>query len=136
MTKANEKVYDVITTKQFESDVKYYIRKKKFTHIIDDIESVTSELEKGNLIGDVIPGLSFCDGEHTIKVRAANTDTKSSKSDGYRIIYYVIKDDKEIYLLTIYYKKDDNKIPTNKEIEGLVRMYCLSEEKQSEEYPS
>jgi mRNA-degrading endonuclease RelE of RelBE toxin-antitoxin system len=134
--KTNEKVYNVIVTKQFESDVKYYVRKKKFRHIVDDIESVTSELEKGNLLGDAIPELSFHDNEHTIKVRAANTDTKSGKSDGYRIIYYVIKDDKEIYLLTIYYKKDDNRIPTNKEIEGLVKRYCLSEEKPPEEQPT
>lgn len=48
------------------------------------------------------------------------------QSNGYRIIYYVVRDDKEIYLLTIYYKKDDSKIPTNQEIIRLVEKYCLN----------
>lgn len=46
-------------------------------------------------------------------------------TNGYRIIYYVIKEDKEVYLLTIYYKKDDNKIPSDNEIIALVEEYCI-----------
>lgn len=117
--------FEVITTKRFEQDVEYYVRKKKFKKIIDDISRVTDELEQGNLIGDPIPELSFNTNNHTVKVRAANSDTKVGKSNGYRIIYYVVMDDREIYLLTIYYKKEDNMIPTNKEIEQLVKEYCL-----------
>lgn len=116
--------YEVIPTDRFEKDVQYYLKKKKFKHILDDIDEVVAELEKGNLVGDSIPGLTFEDNE-TIKVRMSNTDTKVGKSNGYRIIYYAIKSDGEIYLLTIYYKKEDNKIPSNKEIEMLVKEYCL-----------
>lgn len=116
--------YDVITTSRFEDDVQYYLKKKKFKHILDDLENVVEELENGNLIGDSIPGLTFNDNE-TVKVRMANTDTKVGKSNGYRIIYYAVKSDYEIYLLTIYYKKEDNRIPSNKEIETLVKEYCL-----------
>lgn len=116
--------YDVIPTVQFERDVQYYLKKKKFKHILDDIEKVVEDLEEGNLIGDAIPGLTFEDNE-TVKVRMANTDTKVGKSNGYRIIYYVVKNNCEIYLLTIYYKKEDNNIPSNKEIELLVKEYCL-----------
>ena len=116
--------FKIITTEQFENDVHYYIKKKKFKNLLDDVGEVVSELEKGNLVGDVIPGLSFDDNE-TIKVRVANTDMKAGKSNGYRLIYYVVKSDCEIYLLTIYYKKEDNKIPSNKEIEALVKEYCL-----------
>lgn len=116
--------FEVIPTEQFEKDVQYYLKKKKFKNILDDISKVVDELENGNLIGDVIPGLSFDDNE-TIKVRMANTDTKVGKSNGYRMIYYAVKSDCEIYLLTLYYKKEDNRIPTNKEIETLVKEYCL-----------
>lgn len=116
--------YDVIPTKRFESDVQYYLKKKKFKHILDDVEEVVQELENGNLIGDAIPGLTFEDNA-TIKVRMANTDTKVGKANGYRIIYYAVKSDYEIYLLTIYYKKEDNMIPSNKEIEMMVKEYCL-----------
>ena len=100
------------------------MKKKKFKHILEDVDDIVKELEKGNLLGDAIPGLVFDDNE-TVKVRIANTDTRVGKSNGYRMIYYVVKNDCEIYLLTIYYKKEDNKIPSNKEIEALVKEYCL-----------
>lgn len=60
-----------------------------------------------------------------IKVRIANTDTRMGKSNGYRMIYYAIKDDLSAYLLSIYYKKDDKRVLTNEEIKELVKKYCL-----------
>lgn len=117
--------YDITLTIKFEEDIKYYLKKKKFRHIIEDVETVTEELKKGNLIGDAISDLGLDIENHTYKVRAVNTDTKSGKSNGYRIIYYVVKDDKEIFLVTIYSKKDDNRVPSNKEIEELIRQYCM-----------
>ncbi len=118
-------MYTVIPTEQFEKDVKFYLKKKKFKHIASDIKSVTDELERGNLIGDEIPNLKVSLIGHTFKVRTANSDTGAGKSNGYRIIYYAVKDDKEIYLLTIYYKKDDNNIPSNNEIANLIKEYCI-----------
>ena len=116
--------FEIIPTERFEDDIRYYLKKKKFKTIMDDVTEVVDELEKGNLIGDAIPGLVFDDSE-TIKVRIANSDTKVGKSNGYRMIYYLVKNYYEIYLLTIYYKKEDNRIPSNKEIEELVKKYCL-----------
>lgn len=116
--------YTVIPTPKFEQDIDYYERKKKFKHIVDDISEVVKELEKGVLLGDVIPGIRVPNNSHTYKVRSANTDTKVGKSNGYRIIYYVIKDDKEIYLVTVYYKKEDNAIPTNEQIAEWINEYC------------
>ena len=118
-------MYTVIPTERFEKDVKYYIKKKGFTHIGEDIKVITDELEKGNLVGTEIPGLKIPTDGHTFKVRSANTDTKVGQSNGYRIIYYAVRDDEEVYLLTIYYKKDDNRIPTNQEIIELVEAYCM-----------
>ena len=96
--------FEIIPTERFEDDIRYYLKKKKFKTIMDDVTEVVDELEKGNLIGDAIPVLVFDDSE-TIKVRIADSDTKVGKSNGYRMIYYVVKNDYEIYLLTIYYKK-------------------------------
>lgn len=118
-------MYTVIPTKQFENDVKYYIRRKKYLHIGRDIKAITDELESGNLVGTEIPNLKLEANGHTYKVRSINTDTKAGQADGYRIIYYVVCDDLEIYLLTIYSKKDDNRIPTNQEIIDLVNTYCI-----------
>lgn len=60
-----------------------------------------------------------------VKVRIANTDTRMGKSNGYRMIYYAIKEDETAYLLSIYYKKDDKRVLSNEEIIELVKEYCL-----------
>lgn len=61
---------------------------------------------------------------NVVKVRIANSDSKSGKSNGYRLIYYAEKSDGTIYLLTLYYKKDKENI-TNKEIQELILKYCM-----------
>ena len=116
--------YVVIPTSKFEDDIRYYVKKCKFKNIEDDISAIVDELEKGNLVGDIISDLHLDTGESSYKVRMANTDTKVGKSNGYRIIYYAIKNEREIYLLTIYYKKEDIKILTKKEIKDLIEKYC------------
>jgi len=75
--------YSIIPTPRFEKDIDYYMRKKKFTKIDDDIDVVVSELEKGNLLGDIIPNLKINSDEHTYKVRVTNSNTGVGKSNGY-----------------------------------------------------
>lgn len=118
-------MYRIEATKQFQKDIKFYENKKHFTNIEEDVEPIINKIEKGEFPGDEIPGIRLQDNEHSFKVRAANANTHQSEKDGYRIIYYVIKDNNIVYLLTIYYKKDDNRIPTNKEIVKLIKKYCL-----------
>ncbi len=65
------------------------------------------------------------DNNKIIKVRIANTDTRMGKSNGYRMIYYAIKEDVTVYLLSIYYKKDDKRVLSDEEIIKLVKEYCL-----------
>lgn len=115
--------YEIILTPKFEEDLNFYEKKKKFKHIEDDVEIIIEELEQGNLVGEKMYDIKSPDGEDTYKVRTVNTDTKSGKSNGYRIIYYVIKDDRSIFLLTIYYKKDDKRVPTKQEIKDLIERY-------------
>ena len=117
--------FKIISTEKFKSDLKYYAGKKKYFHITKDVEGVIGELEQGNFVGDMIPNLKIEANGHAYKVRAANTDMKVGKSNGYRIIYYVVMDDKVVYLLTIYSKKDDDKVLSNKEIVELIAKYCL-----------
>ncbi len=116
--------FQVIVTPKFEEDLVYYRNKRNFRHIKDDIDSVVSKIESGDLVGDAINDLHLPDGENTYKVRAANTDTHQGKSNGYRIIYYAIKNDYTAFLLTIYYKKDDNSIPSKSEISEIITKYC------------
>lgn len=111
--------YDVQTTDEFEYMVEYYLRKKKYSNIINDISKVVEHLENGTLLGDKIPLLKLSRNEHTYKVRIANTSANVGKSNGFRLIYYVIKD--KIYFLTIYSKKDNENISRN-EILQLIRI--------------
>ena len=41
----------IIPTRNFNDNVEYYLRKKKYKKIYSDIKTVTNELEKGNFVG-------------------------------------------------------------------------------------
>jgi mRNA-degrading endonuclease RelE of RelBE toxin-antitoxin system len=117
-------IYDIIPTPKFEEDLKFYKKKKKFNHIEEDVNEVVEELEKGNLIGTPIGDIQLPEDEDAYKVRAANTDTNVGKSNGYRIIYYAIKNEATIFLLTVYYKKDDNRVLSKDDLKNLIEKYC------------
>lgn len=110
----------IIPTKYFKADVKFYIRKKKFLKINDDVKTVTTELSKGNLIGDRLEGLNLPENTAAYKVRIANSSTNVGKSHGFRLLYYVAIEEK-IYLMSIYSKKDDSRILNDKQIELMIR---------------
>lgn len=115
--------YNIMVTERFKKDLKYYVKKKNYYKLKDDMNDMVKELEEGNLIGDEISGLKLKQGEKSFKVRVANNTTKVGKSNGFRIIYYVIKNDCEIYLLTIYEKADKVNI-SQSEIRNLINEYC------------
>ena len=120
----------IIPTKKFNDDVEFYIRKKKFLKIRADIKTVTDELERGNLVGDRLEGLDLPENISVYKVRIANRSANVGKSHGFRLLYYVAIAD-EIYLVSIYSKKDDIRVPSDKQVEFLIR--AVLEEKKSEE---
>ena len=39
-------MYTVIPTARFEKDIKYYIKKKRYFHIGEDIRQITNELQR------------------------------------------------------------------------------------------
>ena len=91
-------------SKKFFADITFYIRKKKF------LEQV---------FGDKLSGFNLPEGTALYKVRIANTSANVGKSNGFRLIYYLATGD-EIYLMTIYSKKDDERIPNDAQIMMLV----------------
>ncbi|MBZ9693201.1 type II toxin-antitoxin system RelE family toxin [Clostridium sp. M14] len=115
--------YEVIPTDKFNDDIKFYIKKKKFTKIIKDINPLLKEIQVGIFSGDEITNLRLKD--KTYKVRSANSNTNEGKSNGYRLIYYVEDENNIVFLITIYHKKDDNRIPTKEEIIELIKIYCI-----------
>ena len=110
---------EIIWSSRFKSDVKYYFKKKRYTKILDDIEKFIDELETGNLIGDRLENINVSNNSAVYKARISNTSTKSGKSGGFRVIYY-LKMAARIYLVTIYSKKDDNRIPSDAHIAELI----------------
>jgi len=117
-------MYKVIPTPKFEDDFKFYFKKRKYINIGTNLRNILLDLESGNLVGKAIADIKLPKDEDTYKVRAVNTDTNVGKSNGYRLIYYAIKNDKTIFLLTIYYKKDDNRIPTKEKLIEIIETYC------------
>ena len=111
---------NVVPTKKFTDDVKFYIRKKNYKNIKYDIKEVTDELTEGNLVGDRLEGLDIPEGTAAYKVRIANSSANVGKSGSFRLLYYVAIGD-DIYLLSIYSKKDDIRILNDKQIEILIK---------------
>lgn len=116
-------IYNVIATNSFKKDAKQY--RKKYRNIADDLENVIEKLRNGDLVGDVIPNIEMADDDNNIlKVRVANSDIPCGERGGYRLIYYAIKSDGTIYLLSVYCKRDMKNI-SNKEIQKIIVNECL-----------
>jgi len=110
---------EIILTRQFKDDIKFYKRRKKYLKIDADVRPVIDELQAGNIVGDKLEGLSLPANTAAYKVRLPNSSINVGKSGGFRLLYYIAIGD-EIYLLTIYSKKDDNRIPTDAQIAELI----------------
>ena len=113
-------MFEINIIPNFEKDVKYYKNKKNYRQIEEDINSAVQKIAQGHLVGKKIPGLSL--KESVYKVRVKNSSANVGKSNGFRIVYYVVEEEQEVYLITIYSKKDKADIPP-KEIAFLVGRY-------------
>ena len=110
---------EIILTRQFKDDIKFYKRRKKYLKIDADISPALEELRAGHFIGDKLEGLAIPTNTAVYKVRLPNSSINVGKSGGFRLLYYVNIADK-IYLAKIYSKKDDNRIPTDAQIVALI----------------
>ena len=110
---------NIIWSDYFMANVEFYQRKKKYKKIVADIDTVAVKLQAGDLVGDKLAGFNLPEGTALYKVRIPNTSANVGKSNGFRLIYYLATAD-EIYLLTIYSKKDDERIPNDAQIAMIV----------------
>ena len=94
-------------------------KKKRYTKILNDIDTAVNEIQAGNFIGDKLEGLNIPLNTAVYKVRLPNSSINVGKSGGFRLLYYVAIADK-IYLAKIYSKKDDNRIPSDAQIAELI----------------
>ena len=80
---------------------------KKYRNIRSDTQSVITELQKGNFLGDRLSG--FGENYFIYKVRVKNSNLQKGKSAGYRLIYCV-ESPTSVLLLTIYSKSEQEDI--------------------------
>lgn len=114
-------MYDIEYTSNFKNQLKRLL--KKYPKSENEFREVFEELENGNLIGTAYDNLGLKDGEDVYKVMVANIDANRSAKNGFRIIYYVIKNDELIYMLAVYSKKEVANIKQS-EVTELIRKYC------------
>ncbi len=111
---------NIIFAQSFLSDIKHL--KKKYRHVIDDVDLLVERLRQGEIPGDQIPNVGYS----VYKVRLKSSDLAKGKSGGFRVIYYLQTSTDRI-LLTIYLKTErTDMIPS--EIANLIREVLSSED--------
>ncbi|RYG71392.1 hypothetical protein EU245_14315 [Lentibacillus lipolyticus] len=109
--------YFVDPTTRFERELRKLTR--KYPKVVDEVEGLIDELENGNLVGEDIPGLDIPNNK-VFKTRLDNPDANKGKRGGFRLIYYLVTSDNDIFLLTMYSKSNKENI-TDDEIIKIIR---------------
>ena len=113
--------YNVTLTSYFKNQIKRL--SKKYPKSMPEFENAISELENGNLIGIQYDNLSLPEDQNVYKVMVANIDTKRSAKNGFRFIYYIIKNEYQIYVLSAYSKSEMENLRQS-QIKELIKTYC------------
>ncbi|MBA1438267.1 MAG: type II toxin-antitoxin system RelE/ParE family toxin [Epsilonproteobacteria bacterium] len=92
----------------FEKDVKRLF--KKYKQLPNDLKFLKEELSQNPKAGVEL-------GSGCYKIRVANSSIPTGKSGGFRVIYYYIDQDNNLYLMSMYAKSEleniDDKIIVN-----------------------
>ncbi len=107
-------MYSVKITDSFAKETKKLA--KKYRRIKKDFLPLLEKLEDGQLVGDAVVGFE----NKIYKLRVPSSDQKKGKSGGFRVIYYVISNENEIILLTIYAKNKQSDIK-DKDIRDILK---------------
>ena len=114
-------MYHIEYTSNFKNQFKRLL--KKYPKSKDEFTAVFERLERGELIGVAYNGLGLPESEDVFKVMVANIDANRSPKNGFRMIYYAIKNDEWIYMLAVYAKKEVTNLKQSEVLE-LLRKYC------------
>ena len=103
-------IFSVIPSEKFKKEVKRLV--KKFISLKQELVDLNTMLEKAPETGTPL-------GNNSYKIRLSIKSKGKGKSGGARIITYVITENKEVYLLTIYDKSEFENID-NKTIKAII----------------
>ena len=102
--------YNIIPIEKFKREAKRLIRK---------YPSLKSELQELNSILSEDPHTGTPLGDDTYKIRLGIKSKGKGKSGGARVITYLLTENKEVYLLTIYDKSEFDTID-NKTLKSII----------------
>lgn len=108
--------FDIEETDTFAKAIKKL--QKRFKSVEDDCDSFIQSIKTVDELGIHL-------GNGVYKVRIANSNKKSGKSSGYRMISYLKLIDKKLYLMYIYDKSDLDSV-SEKEIDELIKKTIIS----------
>ena len=91
--------YSIIPTEKFKKEAKRLI--KKYPSLKNELLELNNELLSNPALGTSL-------GNNTFKIRIAIKSKGKGKSGGARVITYIVTQNLEIYLLTIYDKSELN----------------------------
>ncbi len=103
--------FEIIPTLKFIKEIKRLV--KKFPSLKKEYENLISALSKHPTMGVSL-------GESCYKIRISIASKNKGKSGGARVITFVIMEDEEIYLLTVYDKSEKASI-TQKELKEIIK---------------
>lgn len=102
--------YSVIPSEKFKKEFKRL--SKKYPSLKAELLELNAELEENPTHGTAL-------GNNTYKIRLAIKSKGKGKSGGSRVITYVISENEEVYLLTMYDKSEFDTID-DKSIEQII----------------
>ncbi len=105
----------VIILENFAKEIKRL--HKKYKNIKSDIRQLSKQLQANPKSGILL-------GNNCYKIRVSNSSIPTGKSGGFRVIYYYLYDDDNIFLITIYSKRDLENI-SDKVVLELLKKYGL-----------
>lgn len=103
-------MYNVRPARSFERDAKPLL--KKYASLRQELATLGEELAENPTLGTPL-------GQDCYKVRLAIKSKGKGKSGGARVITYLVVDNEEVILLTIYDKQVKDNI-SEKELKGLL----------------
>ena len=100
----------IVSLAQFTKDVKKL--HKKYRRIAEDLKALEQEL-----LSNPKSGIEL--GHHCYKIRLKNSSIPTGKSGGFRVVYYYVDDNNNVYLMTMYAKSDLESVSNERLIEIL-----------------
>jgi len=124
-------VFEIKQTDDFDKNFMTFLKKKRFKTLPAQIKELSNKLKQGDFEGDKITHRDSPVLYDLYKLRLPNPDTGVGKSNGYRVIYMVVIEQKIVVLLIIYYKKEDATV-SDIYINGLIDGYFLNSSPEEE----